>query len=389
MFEMRQAFPRLRFSGRVAIVSSLAAIALVLAGVMNFAPIRPHKTLPILRAASAGVLRESRSSYYDPVRSNLLTRSSRVDSNKVAVWNFSRGVPDGWRVTAGTDVHTVGQGATTVRTTPKNFDRQLRSNAVSLGPGYYDIVVEGAVSEGGVVLGAERGSVCLGNSFFSADQWRENHGGTLMTRRLALPSRASVRVVISNWSQPDAPSVWRIKRVFVRRLSFPELPPVRARFARPATPLVSRSDATANTAGIRMWSFTHRIPKSWKPQEATLAIDDGGTKIRTASSKYAYALSSVPLRLDKGSYSVILDNRIARGGLQLAITTLSKHEDREVPIAINSFWFGQDFSRGFAVAKFSIDVPGTVRIILANWNPYNLPSQWFLRHVYLVAKLTS
>src|SRR5213082_787682 len=85
-----------------------------------------------------------------------------------------------------------------------------------------EIVVEGRVTQGGLALGAERGTTCLGNSFFSADQWRGRRDQTLMVRPLRLANRQTVRVVLSNWVYPDGASTWQIRRVYIRSLSLPE-----------------------------------------------------------------------------------------------------------------------------------------------------------------------
>lgn len=367
-------------SGAVAIC--LAIIALGFTTAFDFAPMKSSKMRSILRSVPFG----PKQSYYAHVYSQLAYDAGGLESNKVVAWSFSRGVPGGWSATDLEKISVRGRRGVTVWTTPKNFQQQLRSPAVSLGRGYYDVIVEGTVARGGLALGAQRGLACLGNSFFWAGQWRGQSGAKLMVRRLRVPVHDVLHFVLSNWSYPDAPSLWGIKRVFVRRLSFFELPQVRATFARPATRLVTRGAAMADTATVHVWDFKGRLASGWSNESPTTVVSTKtATAVRTSRKNFRYALSSGPIMLDKGSYSVVIDGAVARGGLEIGVITLS--EERERFITSKVFWFGQDFAAKLARAKFSIEVPSTIRIVLANWNPYDQYSLWMLRRMHLVVNL--
>jgi hypothetical protein len=60
-------------------------------------------------------------------------------------------------------------------------------------------------------------------------------------------------------------------------------------------------------------------------------------------------------------------------------------EKSEHFITYKSFWYGQDFAEGSPGLRFSLSLPTTVRVVLANWNPYTQRSRWTLRRVLLFA----
>ena len=101
----------------------------------------------------------------------------------------------------------------------------------------------------------------------------------------------------------------------------------------------------------------------------------------THSRPWNYEVLSPEISLPAGSYAVALDGKVVAGGLDLGVLDI----DANSWVAQTTYWYGQ---RGFdgrvMVTHFRLDAPKKVKIILSNWVPRDMSSQWLLRSVELV-----
>lgn len=378
---MRESRPRRHFGINAfgVAMACFGVVALLLLTGFQFSPAKPRDTLPILRRAATPPASEASPGYYENRQSRLANPTAALESNKLVAWNFMGRMPDDWDVIHASDVRAGGGGHTalTLRTRAKNFEKQLSSPTVSLPAGSYEIVVDGRVNEGGLGLGVERGSTCLGNSFFSANEWRGRRNAPLMVRPLTLGSQQQVRVVLSNWSFPDAVSLWKIRRVFIRSLSIGDK---RAkRYAALASPLVKMSKfLVANTR------FSWNLQSSstgWALADDVQAKRTGaGFLIRTGRNTYGYELTA-KVTLGRGPYLLRLHGEIIDGGISLGALDVSTNKW----LGQSFYWYGQDPSRGALAVPFSIKHPGTVELVIANWSLIEpTASRWLLSRIELV-----
>jgi len=355
----------------------LAAIALVLLTGFHFAPKEPRKTLPILRSAAAALISPNALAYYEDRHWPLTTSTELSKSNKLVEWSFLDGMPDTWRVIHGSSIRVNGKKGSVFLTTAKNFERQLRSPSVSLAPGSYQIVVEGRIVKGGLGLGAEQGTTCLGNSFFSADEWLHGGSAPLMVRPLTLRSNQRIHVALSNWSYPDAASRWSLRRVFIRSLSIGEK---RAnRYAALASPLVNMKKFLVVNTRLS-WNLRSSTKGWFLAEDVQAKQARAGLLVRTGRNTYGYELTA-KVALGRGPYLLRLHGDIIDGGISLGALDVRANKW----LGQSFYWYGQNPSRGVLGVPFSVKHPGTVELVLANWSLLEpAASRWRLDRIELV-----
>ncbi|MDP9206804.1 MAG: hypothetical protein M3P12_15375 [Gemmatimonadota bacterium] len=343
----------------------------------HFAPKKPQKTLPILRRAATASVSAAALAYYENRYSSLTKATEPVESNKLVSWSFMDRMPDGWRVIHASDVRAGGYRGTALRTGAKNFEKQLSSPAVSLAAGAYEIVVEGRVVEGGLGLGAERGSTCLGNSFFSAGEWRRRRDAPLMVRPLTLGRHQQVRIILSNWAFPDAVSLWNIRRVFIRSLSVGEK---RAKsYAALASPLVRMSKFPVANARFS-WNLRSSSKGWFLANDVQATRTRAGLGVRTARSSFGYELTA-KVTLGRGPYLLRLHGDIIDGGISFGAVD----ERTNKWLGQGFYWYGQSRSPGAMAVPFSVKRPSTVQLVIANWSVLEpAVSRWLLSKIELV-----
>ena len=368
---------KVRFTVAGMALTCLLAIALLLVAGFRFSPHSPQTTHNVLQRAAAASGSRAALRYYGEGHSALTRNSNLAESNKRVAWTFAEGVPSGWSVSQNARNATVGT-ATVIETDPKNFAKQMTAPATTLPAGDYQIVVEGRVTQGGLALGAERGTTCLGNSFFSADQWRGRRDQTLMVRPLRLANRQTVRVVLSNWAYPDGASTWQIRRVYIRSLSLPEK---EARtYATQASPLVDTSKLLTNA--YMSWIPKRSLRGWFRAADAQVARSPAGLAVRTGKSLYGYELTS-QVNLGPGPYLLRVSGKIKHGGITLGAADV--RTDKWLGQAY--YWSGQNGSGGAKAVLFRVKRAGPVELVLANWSVLEpASSSWLLTRIELVRR---
>jgi hypothetical protein len=360
------------------LLACLVALAVAVVITARAAP-KPRQTVQVLRAAAEtpapGSSAASRAYY--AARQSPLT-SPVPDRYRLVEWSFTSGSPRGWQVASGTKFVRVAKAIRLV-TTPRNFGQQLRSALVSLGPGQYEIVVRGRVLNGGLALGVERGSTCLGNSFFSAAEWSHRRDLPLMTRALHLSARRRIRVVLSNWAYPDAKSSWRIERVFIRTLS-PEERLANA-YKVGASPLVKLTTLSTMSA-LLSWDARSALSDWAFTRDARSKVVHAGRVVVTGRNKYGYELVT-KLTLVPGPYLFRVEGDVASGGMLLGALDAR----RNAWIAQRFYWYGQRRSRGAMAVPFVLRRSGEVELVLSNWAALKpAESRWILRRLELLQR---
>jgi hypothetical protein len=131
---------------------------------------------------------------------------------------------------------------------------------------------------------------------------------------------------------------------------------------------------------IYAWQFIAGLPSGWtRLPQARLVAERGATTITTRPSVGAYQVWSPALSVKTGTYAVVVDGRVERGGI--TVGALDVTADKW--IAQTSYRAGQAIAHGGLVTHLSLDTPRIVQIILTNWSPHALGSQWRIRAVQL------
>jgi hypothetical protein len=338
------------------------------------APPPPHKTLAALRAAATSVSVDA-AAYYSQNQSRLTNVADVFDGDASATWNFERGIPAGWRHSSAVRIQRTSPRGTLIETTPTNFEQQLLSPPVLLQPGQYQIVLEGGVVRGGLALGGEHGTTCLGNSFFSATQWHTLTQG-FMVHALSIRNPQSVRIVLSNWARPNASSRWKLNDVSIRPLSLDQK--IAAEYSARTSPLVR-----LNQFPVMNDRFTWHIGRTlndWVPRGARMIRTTAGRVIRTHPSTYGYVLTT-QVELQPGPYLLLMNGGIVSGGVSLGAIDVATHRWLEQSF----YWYGQSGSPGAIATKFSVRHSGGVELVLANWSVV-VPrsSTWRVRGIELI-----
>jgi hypothetical protein len=98
--------------------------------------------------------------------------------------------------------------------------------------------------------------------------------------------------------------------------------------------------------------------------------------LRTTPGAYAFQLTSPPRLLGPGDYAALVDGRVVRGGLQMAII------DSRISRTIGQsfYWSGQTYTATTRmVVPFTLARPTQVYLALANFGDLGNPSLWSLR----------
>jgi len=141
---------------------------------------------------------------------------------------------------------------------------------------------------------------------------------------------------------------------------------------------------TPRGRALSRWSFTHALPSGWK-QSATgvsIAPAASGLAVTTTPGRYDYELQSSTRTLPPGEYALVLDGRVAAGGLEVGVLDRQGNKWLTNP----RYWSGQ---RGLAtlpmVARFTLSEPRSVQFVLQNWGVLgDRVSRWSLRDAELV-----
>jgi hypothetical protein len=298
------------------------------------------------------------------------TNTGRV----LRTWTFDSGLPSGWEAAPG--VQLANRDDSTVVSTNSNAnDVQLHSPAVSLPRGVYRLLVDGAVSSGGLQVGVETtdGQSCSSADYFEAKS--TSPGRSSLALPFVVDETGPVRVVLANWAQRSLSSLWQVRHIRVAAAPTRRVPTT-AKYVAVASPLMPLTAATAGTPLFR-WSLVNGLPSEWiAAPSVTTKTDRSGLVIRTARDHYGYQLT-MALRLKPGSYLVWLDGRIVRGGLTLGAENL----DTGRWLKTRSYWYGQSQSPGVIGTPFTIHRQTTVELVLANWSPKISRSVWHLRGI--------
>jgi len=342
----------------------------VLAWGVGFGDAKPHVTLTPRKVSVAD------EEYMRPRASPAVpdAPSGRI----LRTWNFRKGLPSRWEAVAGAQV-SAKNGAVTVTTNSNGNDVQVRSPAISLPPGSYRLLVDGAVSTGGMQLGVEAadGQSCSAASYYDARSVAP--GRSLFAIPFFVVRSHPVSVVLANWAQRNRSSVWQVRRIrLAAGVERKRAVDAAARYAAGASPLMPLKGATAGTPLFR-WTPAKRLPSEWVAERGvSMEPSTTGLVTRTTRQRYGYQLM-MTLKLKPGSYLLWLDARIAQGGMTLGAENLETGKW----LNTRSYWYGQRGSSGVMATPFSLHRPTTVELVLANWAMASSPSVWILRGIEL------
>jgi hypothetical protein len=138
-----------------------------------------------------------------------------VAGSLVAGWSLEDGLPKGWGGAAA-QVATANAGGPFV-TSAKQWDYELVSPELTLGPGRYRVYASGRVLRGGLDLGVLDSS---------SNQWieqrfywsRQRGGADWMSTPFSLTRPTAIHVVLSNWVPSDRSSRWIVRQLKITRL---------------------------------------------------------------------------------------------------------------------------------------------------------------------------
>jgi len=365
---------RLRRVIVIALILSLAGIALVLARA-HLSPPPPRRTLPLLRAAATS-LSDQEAVYYTHNQS-MLTRPPDVFAGEMeGSWSFDSGIPAGWGISPDAQTEEAALQGVFVATGTRNFEQQLRSPQVLLQPGEYQIVLRGRVFKGGLALGGEHGTDCLGNSFFSADQWNDLGTQSFMVHRLRLHKAQRVRITLSNWASANAMSRWKLESASIRARSIDQK--MSTAYAASASPLVKMSQFPVTNEKLS-WNIGSSV-KDWTARGEAMVKTAAGRVVRTNRTMYGYEFTT-QVDLTPGPYLLLLDGDILSGGMALGAVDMRRHQR----LAQAFFWHGQNTSAGALATTLSVRHSGAVELVLANWSVVApRSSAWRLRRIRLI-----
>jgi hypothetical protein len=140
------------------------------------------------------------------------TRSLPPDAVRVAVWSFSRGMPEAWTVVQ--DARTSeSDGGLRLITSPRRYGYQLISPELTLDPGSYQALARVTVRTGGLQLAvlAVDDQRFLNSSLLSA--FRTRARPVVAATKITIDTPKRIQLILANWAPRTAHSEWVLERV--------------------------------------------------------------------------------------------------------------------------------------------------------------------------------
>jgi hypothetical protein len=169
---------------------------------------------PSLRGQNAkqNANRSSRRGFYASGASPLVVGAA-AGGPFVRSWSFAEGLPQMWRPGNGATRVARTTGGVSVETDSAVQATALIGPALTAGPGIVRILVKGAVTQGGLGIGAV--DVSTGTFIANSTYWSHERGfaSKTMSVPFQLPLRTRLRVVLWNWTDVPRPSSWTIRSI--------------------------------------------------------------------------------------------------------------------------------------------------------------------------------
>lgn len=312
---------------------------------------------------------------------------ARSDAPFTSWWSFATTtVPKGWEIPERARLRPA-DGKMSVTTSQLAGGYQLISPERTLDPGSYEAVVNGSVRLGGITVGVVDAAQdrWLGTSNYWSGQPFTHGKAMAASFRIFEPTR--VRIILANWAPAAIPSSWLLTSVGLRARIEERVP---VDFEPPPAPVADfyRANATpvdpprGSGPPPQEWDFTNGPAQGWNVYNgATSSTYAGGTVLKTVVGTSDHQLSGPPLELGAGSYALVVEGRIPRGGLEIGALDTATNAF----YGTSRFWGGQvpGDTNAHLTAWFSLPAPARVQIIVANWAPEPISSVWTIRTIRL------
>jgi 4-amino-4-deoxy-L-arabinose transferase-like glycosyltransferase len=139
--------------------------------------------------------------------------------------------------------------------------------------------------------------------------------------------------------------------------------------------------ATTAGSGIRTWNLGGGGVASWTGASMPAAVAARGKPFATTRYVSGNELVSPQFRLPAGRYRVFLRGRVLRGGLDLGVLDAEEN----TWISHGYYWYGQRWRLSrWMTTPFKLDRRTRIKIILLNWVPHEMRSQWQLKDLRVV-----
>jgi hypothetical protein len=134
---------------------------------------------------------------------------------------------------------------------------------------------------------------------------------------------------------------------------------------------------------VAEWRLGRGVPSGWSLAARRVAPSSGQLRLWTTGGKYSHQLKSPASTLEPGSYVFLVDGRVIRGGLRLAVID----ERSNTAIASSVYWWDQPYPKArLMVVTFELARLTNVSFVFAKFSPFDADSSslWSLRSVTLI-----
>lgn len=133
---------------------------------------------------------------------------------------------------------------------------------------------------------------------------------------------------------------------------------------------------------LRTWSFAEGLPRGWRRlSPLALTRTPRGVAVETSPGPTDYELGTAVFQLPPGTYRVLADGAVTRGGLAIGVLDA----ETKTWVTQGRYWFRQrGFGRAAMAAEFTLPKAQRVSILLTNFAPSRLKSRWTIREIHLV-----
>jgi hypothetical protein len=203
-----------------------------------------------------------------------------------------------------------------------------------------------------------------------------------LKRALVRPTSAPLIRIAAGWlavflviailvAGPISPIARALRRLDVQR-----------EYAVLASPLVPQR--LVHGRALQSWDFSKQLPNGWTTIPGTRATasrgEESGLEITTTPLRFGYQLQGPTLRLAPGEYYVVVNGKVARGGLTVGILDAARNSWH----VVHNYWEGQTRAGGKIAAPLQVERPLRLTLILANWAPKGGSSAWVLQRITIL-----
>lgn len=136
---------------------------------------------------------------------------------RVRDWDFIENLPISWEAAPAANVRNSSkEKGILVKTDASNSDYQIWSATEDLPPGNYQLIVKGAVLDGGIninVLDAATNQF-IGTAYYWSGQVDRFDKSDMMAK-FSLNEKKTIKIILANWSYEMRSSTWKVKSVAI------------------------------------------------------------------------------------------------------------------------------------------------------------------------------